>query len=212
MSPLGFFRLTPFRLFKLCIFIAGVLTCSNIGSIAQFIRQPGQHPATTIAPLQQPQATAVAQAQQPADASSQSEAIVLQPKSTAVHGDLPFDTEALTLSEKPFDFRRDWWKYTIMLVAVALAGYFLTRIGTALLRFLALAFCIIFSAGSAYLFGPMLEPLIAERFPSIPADKCPPLGIAYFVIFLVAYGIAYLIVRLLRRPVEPVGKKNQVKA
>ena len=210
MFPFGFFRLTPFRLFKICVFIAGVLTCSNISSIAQFIRQPGQFSAT---PAVQAQQQTPSQAQQPADeANSQGETIILQPKSSAVHSDLPFDTETLTLSEKPFDFRRDWWKYTIMLVAVAVSGYFLTRIGTAILRFLALAFCIMFSAGSAYLFGPLLEPLIAERFPSIPADKCPPLGIAYFVIFLVAYVIAYLIVRLLRRPVEPVGKKQMVKS
>jgi len=209
MFPFGFFRLTPFRLFKICVFIAGVLTCSNISSIAQFIRQPGQF---STPPAVQAQQQMPSQAQQPADtANSQGETIILQPKSSAVHSDLPFDTETLTLSEKPFDFRRDWWKYTIMLVAVALAGYFLTRIGTAILRFLALVFCILFSAGSAYLFGPLLEPLIAERFPSIPADKCPPLGIAYFVIFLVAYVIAYLIVRLLRRPVEPVGKKQMVK-
>ncbi len=198
MFSFGIFRLTPFRLFKICMFVAGVITCSNISGIAQYVRQPQQKLVAQAAPGQAAQ-------------TAQQETTAAPSEQKGLQGGLPFDTEALTLSEEPFDFRRDWWKYTIMLVAVALSGYFLTRIGTALLRLLAIVFCIAFSAGSAYLFGPMLEPVIAERFTSLPTDKCPPLAIAYFIIFLVAYVIAYLIVRLLRRPAEPIGKKHLTK-
>ncbi|MBP5638059.1 MAG: hypothetical protein J6X55_01165 [Victivallales bacterium] len=207
MIPFGFFRLSPFRLFKICLLIAGVFTCSNIGSIAQFIRQP-----QTTQPVQK---TNYANPPSSAMPQTQDDSAAVQQQDTAQQASgnrsFSFDTEKLSLSEKPFDFRRDWWKYSLMLISVAISGYFLTRIGTALLRLMALVFCILFSAASAYLFGPLLEPLIRDNFTALPADKCPPIAIAYFIIFLCAYIVAYLIVRLLRRPVEPAGKKKNGK-
>ena len=196
MFPFGHFRLTPYRVFKACMFISCVITCSNFSSIAQFIRQPEQKLVAQI--------TSKRSAAQPVH-----ETPKVQAEQQEIQGALPLNTETLSLSEKPFDFRRDWWKYTIMLVAVALSGYYLTRIGTALLRFLAIVFCLIFSSGSAFLFGPILEPVIGEHFTLLPTNKCPPIAIAYFIIFLVAYIIAYLIVRLLRRPAESVEQKDQ---
>ena len=197
----GLFRLTPFRLFKICIFIAGLLTCSHINSIAQLIHQPGQPQTKAIVNGRRP----AVQTQTPVSTNPNAqEKTNTAPPESSENSKVPaFNTEMLNLSsEKTFDFKRDWWKYTIMLVAVAISGYILTHIGTALLKFLTLVFCLVFSGASAYLFGPLLEPRIAKVFTSLPSDKCPPLAIAYFVIFLLAYVVAYLIVRLLRRPVE----------
>ncbi|MGN0879452.1 MAG: hypothetical protein ACI4WT_08390 [Oligosphaeraceae bacterium] len=191
--------LSPTRLMRLCTCLAGLIVAINASGLRQLLPtllpSGGDRPARMLA------------APAPGAASERAEE-----RPTATQAELAerqggqgggFDFEVLTLSrEDGIDFRRDWWKYSLMLVAAAVAGFYLVRAGAQLLRFVSLLLCVAFASFLAYLLGPPLEPWLAEHAAFLDSPRCPLLYWSYFTVFLAAYAVATVILRLLRRPID----------
>lgn len=217
MTILSLLTLSPMKIARLCLCVAGLLTLANSDTIAQFWKNPfnhtqprqlhaPQHPNTQQLPQQpSPQLQANPQLQQ--QPSTQTQA-----PNASQNTSPAFNPNALALSDKDFDFKRDWWKYTIMLVAAAVCAFYLMKVGTQLLRFLGLLLCFAFSIFIAYLAGPAVEPLLATHAPWLNMPQCPVLYWAYFIVFLTAYIVATLILGVIKRPFDLTAGKKHNKA
>ncbi len=198
--------LSPTRLMRLCTCLAGLIVAINASGLRQvlpsLLPSDGGRPARMLA---SPMASAAAEER---DGGEESPAAAQEGRRGG-----GFDLEALTLSrEDGIDFRNDWWKYSLMLVAVAVAGFYLVRAGAQLLRFVGLLLCVAFASFMAYLLGPPLEPWLGEHAAFLDSPRCPLLYWSYFFAFLAAYAVATVILRLLRRPIDmkaPTQKRRR---
>ena len=198
--------LSPTRLMRLCTCLAGLIVAINASGLRQvlpsLLPSDGGRPARMLA---SPMASAAAEAR---DEDEESPAAAQEGRRGG-----GFDLEALTLCrEDGIDFRNDWWKYSLMLVAVAVAGFYLVRAGAQLLRFVGLLLCVAFASFMAYLLGPPLEPWLGEHAAFLDSPRCPRLYWSYFFAFLAAYAVATVILRLLRRPIDmkaPTQKRRR---
>jgi hypothetical protein len=111
----------------------------------------------------------------------------------------------LEIQDDGFNWRRDWWKYAIMIlclvVSLSLLAYFLK----ALVRLLHAVICIAFGALGSALALCFLRPWVLTWLPEelhwASKSICAGLG------FLLFYGLTGVTIRFLRRPL-----KTEVKA
>lgn len=202
---------TPAKLMRLFTCLAGLLVAYNASGLRDII--PSILPAMGGAPRISLAAAPVSTPQQEEDIpqTPQEQPPLQHSENTSAGGG--FNFEVLTLSEeKDFDFRRDWWKYSIMLVAVAIAGFYLIKAGTQLLRFLGLLLCLAFAGFLAYLLGPPCAPLLKEHLSFLDMPQCPILYWSYFLVFILSYIVATAILRLLRRPIDMKAPKSKSKS
>lgn len=190
--------LSPTRLMRLCTCLAGLIVAINASGLRQvlpsLLPSGGDRPARMLASP----AAGVASEERGEESPT-----AMREEQEERRGGGGFDFEVLTLSrEDGIDFRRDWWKYSLMLVAAAVAGFYLIRAGAQLLRFVSLLLCVAFASFLAYLLGPPLEPWLAEHASFLDSPRCPLLYWSYFIVFLAAYAVATVILRLLRRPID----------
>lgn len=199
---MNIFTLLPFSMSKkirLIVVVAGVLLALNTSGLGALVQrfsggatQPSASSEASAATGAAPLGAAVATA---------GPAVAADGESSEASG-RKVNLDVLNLSEEPFDFRRDWWKYGIMLVIIAVTGYLIAHTGAQILRFLGLVFCLSFSLFLSYLLGPLLAPWLKEKVPALDFELCPPLYWAYLFTFLAAYLVAIIILRIIKRPID----------
>ena len=114
----------------------------------------------------------------------------------------------LNMSSEEFDWRVDWWKYLIIAVVFIAVLLVLLRVGKALLRLLAFVACVAFSSFFAYYIGPLCAPWLLEKCPQLDMPQIPILYWSYGLVFLIAYLVAIIILRIIKRPFDITAPKK----
>jgi len=143
-----------------------------------------------------------AQATQEAEA-SEAPAEEAESKSTS-------QLEQLNFKDGDFDWRQDWWKALILVLGALFTILVLLRIARQVFRIIIVAICLAAGTIGAYLFQPATTPWLAERLPKSLTSIIPTEYWAYFICFMASYLVTTIILYILKKPVDIVGKRQNL--
>lgn len=116
--------------------------------------------------------------------------------------------KTLELTNQGFDWRRDWWRYLILIFGSLIILYFGLHITRLLCRLAVFALCVGVGILGAFLLAPRLAPLLAEHLPSQAANWFSAHHVGYAIGFLISFGLSNLILHWLPGPVRQMTPRK----
>jgi len=112
--------------------------------------------------------------------------------------------ETLAFHSEGIDWHTDWWKVLIIAFAALLFVALLVRLTLYVLRIVGVFICVAVGAGGAWLAKGLFTEQLAQRLPPEASTYAPvACGLAGF---LLCFGIAAFIMRMIRRTARPQPK------
>lgn len=118
--------------------------------------------------------------------------------------------EQLNFKDGDFDWRQDWWKALILVLGALFTILVLLRIARQVFRIIIVALCVAAGTIGAYLFQPATTSWLAERLPKSLTSIIPTEYWAYFICFMASYLVTTIILYILKKPVDIVGKRQNL--
>ena len=112
--------------------------------------------------------------------------------------------ETLAFQSEGVDWHTDWWKVLIIAFAALLFLALLLRLSLYIMRIIGVALCIAVGCAGGWIAKGLLSEVIAQNLPE-SAEPYAPLA-SGLIGFLVCFGIAALIMALIRRTARPQPK------
>lgn len=117
--------------------------------------------------------------------------------------------EQLEISEGGFNWRKDWWKYLLIVLGSLLALFFAIRITNMLFRMIVFSSCLAIGGLGSLIFAPYLTPLVERILPENVSEKVRPGIISHAIVFFCAYFIALCLMHLVLKPMRNVKKDTE---
>ena len=115
----------------------------------------------------------------------------------------------LELSEEGFDWRRDWWKYTIMILAGALVLFLMLHTMRLVIRLIITLCCVVIGIMFAKCCGPTLGMWCTSFLPESIVPQRSAQHVGYFVGFLLGYLGVSIVASLLLRPLKRSPRRER---
>lgn len=105
------------------------------------------------------------------------------------------------------DFHIDWWKWLLIAFSTLLLLYLAVRLSLYIFKIIGAILCVICGIAGGYFAQALLNPWLLEHLPGNYARFAPVAsGLAGFA---VCYGLAALIMLVVRKPAQPLPKSKE---
>ncbi len=135
---------------------------------------------------------------------------VPEPPAKEADSDSTSQLDQLNFKEGDFDWRQDWWKALILVLGALFTILILLRIARQVFRIVIVTICLAAGTAGAYFFQPVTTPWLTEKLPKSCASIIPVEYWAYFICFMASYLIATIILYILKKPIDIVGKRQNL--
>lgn len=117
--------------------------------------------------------------------------------------------KALEFDSEGFNWRKDWWKYSILVLVAIFAMYMLVRLTKMLFRLALFLVSIGVGVLGALFLEPVFTPFLTGRLPVSMPDYITPQHLSFALGFVLCYVLATVCIVMLHKQIKDAGAEEK---